>query len=92
MTRSSKAIAASALIILISIGALSYRGEVRNENDREWVTHSLLVVEQLQEIRIDITLAESGQRGYLLTGEETYLEPYQAGLDRVGQDMENFRI
>jgi len=91
MTRSSKAIAASALIILISIGALSYRGEVRNENDREWVTHSLLVVEQLQEIRIDITLAESGQRGYLLTGEETYLEPYQAGLDRVGQDMEKLQ-
>jgi signal transduction histidine kinase len=91
MTRSSKAIAASALIILICIGAFSYWSEVRNENDREWVTHSLLVVEQLQEIRIDITLAESGQRGYLLTGEEMYLEPYQAGLDRVGQDMEKLQ-
>jgi signal transduction histidine kinase len=91
MNRSSKAIAASALIILICIGALSYRGEVHNENDREWVTHSLFVVEQLQGIRIDITLAESGQRGYLLTGEEKYLEPYQAGLDRVGQDMEKLR-
>ncbi len=88
MTRSSKAIAASALIILICIGALSYWGEVRNENDRQWVTHSLFVVEQLQQIRIDITLAESGQRGYLLTGEEKYLEPYQAGVDRVGKDME----
>jgi len=91
MTRSSKAIAASALIILICIGAFSYWSEVRNENDREWVAHSLLVVEQLQEIRIDITLAESGQRGYLLTGEETHLEPYQAGLDRVGQDMEKLQ-
>jgi len=91
MTRSSKAIAASALIILICIGALSYWGEVRNENDREWVTHTLFVVEQLQEIRIDITLAESGQRGYLLAGEEKYLKPYQAGLDRVGQDMEKLQ-
>ena len=88
MTRSSKAIAASALIILICIGALSYWGQVRNENDRQWVTHSLFVVEQLQQIRIDITLAESGQRGYLLTGEEKYLEPYQAGVDRVSKDME----
>jgi signal transduction histidine kinase len=91
MTRFSKAIATSALIILICIGALSYWGEVRNENDREWVTHSLFVVEQLQEIRIDITLAESGQRGYLLTGEEKYLKPYQDGLDRVGQDMEKLQ-
>jgi signal transduction histidine kinase len=92
MNRSSKAIAASALIILICIGALSYWGQVRNENDREWVTHSLFVVEQLQEIRIDITLAESGQRGYLLTGEEKYLKPYQAGLNRVGQDMEKLQL
>jgi signal transduction histidine kinase len=91
MTRSSKAIAASALIILIGIGALSYWAQVRNEKDREWVTHSLFVVEQLQQIRIDITLAESGQRGYLLTGEGKYLQPYQAGLERVGWDMERLR-
>jgi CHASE3 domain sensor protein/two-component sensor histidine kinase len=91
MTSSSKVIAACALLIVVCIGALSFWSEVRNEKDREWVTHTLLVVEKLQAIRIDITQAETGQRGYLLTGEEKYLEPYQAGLDQVRRDMEELR-
>lgn len=91
MNLPSKAIAASALLILIGIGCLSYWSEVRNEEDREWVTHTLLVVEPLQAIRIDIAQAETGQRGYLLTGEEKYLEPYRASLDRLHQDIEQVR-
>jgi signal transduction histidine kinase len=87
MTWSSKAIAASALIILISIGALSYRSQVRNEEDREWVTHTHLVVERLQVIRIDITQAETGQRGYILTGQERYLTFYRAGVEKLGPDI-----
>jgi signal transduction histidine kinase len=88
MTFSSKAIAACALVILISIGMLSYRSTVRDEEDRGWVTHTHLVLERLQAVLIDVTQAETGQRGYLLTGEEKYLEPYQAGLDQVRRDME----
>ncbi len=87
MTRSSKAIAASALIILIGIGALSYRSQVRNEEDREWVTHTHLVVERLQVIRLDITQAETGQRGYILTGQERYLAFYRAAVDKLGPDI-----
>ncbi len=91
MTRSSKAIAASALIILISIGALSFWSEVRNDEDREWVTHTHLVVERLQAIRIDITEAETGQRGYILTGKNSYLELYEAGVSGVRQDVKALR-
>ncbi len=87
MTSFSKAIAASALLILVCIGALSFWSEVRNDEDREWVTHTLLVVEKLQTIRIDITQAETGQRGYMLTGQDRYLELYGAGADQVRQDM-----
>ena len=58
MTFSSKAIAASALLILVGIATLSFWSEVRNEKDRQWVIHTLLVVEKLQTIRIDITQAE----------------------------------
>jgi signal transduction histidine kinase len=87
MTSSSKAIAACALIILAGIGMLSFWGEVRNEKDREWVTHTYLVVEKLQALRIDITQAETGQRGYMLTGQVRYLELYQAGANQVRQDL-----
>jgi signal transduction histidine kinase len=87
MTRSSKAIAAFALLILICIGTLSYWSQVSNEADRQWVTHTLLVVEKLQAVRIDITQAETGQRGYILTGKNRYLELYEAGVEEVRRDM-----
>lgn len=91
MTWSSKVIAASALLILTCIAALSYVGEVGNEADREWVTHSHLVVERLQAIRIDITQAETGQRGYILTGQERYLESYAVGVDKLGYAIDGLR-
>jgi len=87
MTSSSKTIAACALIILVCIGTLSFWSEGRNDEDREWVNHTYLVVEKLQTIRIDITQAETGQRGYMLTGQDKYLELYGAGVNRVHQDM-----
>ncbi len=87
MTSSSKAIVACALLIVICVGTLSFWSEVWNEKDREWVTHTLLVVEKLQAIRIDITQAETGHRGYMLTGQDRYLELYRAGADQVRQDM-----
>jgi len=87
MTSTGKVIAACALMIVVCIGALSFWSEVRNELDREWVTHTLLVVEKLQEVRIDITQAETGQRGYMLTGQDRYLQLYGAGVDQVHRDM-----
>lgn len=86
MNSSSKAISVFALMLLACIGALSYWSEVRNEHDRAWVTHTRLVVEKLQAIRIDITQTETGQRGYMLTGQESYLQLYLAGLNQIKQD------
>jgi signal transduction histidine kinase len=87
MTSSSKAIAACALLILVGIATLSFWSEVRNEKDRQWVIHTLLVVEKLQTIRIDITQAETGQRGYMLTGQDRHLQLYRSGVDQVREDM-----
>jgi signal transduction histidine kinase len=91
MTSSSKAIAACALMILLGIGVLSYWGTVRDEEDRDWVTHTHLVVEKLQAVRIDITQAETGQRGYMLTGQDRYLELYRGGVNQVRQDVKELR-
>jgi len=87
MTAISKTIAACALLILACIGMLSFSSEVRSEHDREWVRHTYIVVETLQMVRIDITRAETGQRGYMLTGEAGDLETYYAGATQVRQDL-----
>src|ERR1700722_10062856 len=87
MSPSSKAIAVIPLIVLACIGMLSFWSEVRNEENRAWVRHTYLVVEKLQDIRIDITQAESGQRGFMLTGQDAYLQLYSAGVSQVHQNL-----
>ncbi len=36
-----------------------------------------------------VTLGESGQRGYILTGDPAYLAPYQEGLQRLPGDLKH---
>ncbi len=91
MPLTSKCIAAFALMILLSIGLLSFLSTLREEEDRGWVTHTHLVIGCLEQILIDVTQAETGQRGYILTGDEKYLKPFDGGVRRVGQDVEQFR-
>jgi len=87
MTWYSKTIAACALLILACSGALSFLSEVRSEKDREWVRHTYIVVEDLQEVRIDITQAETGQRVFMRTGRARHMEMYSTGVKQVRQDL-----
>ena len=48
----------------------------RNKDDDEWVLHSLVVRDQLSQVRTLMQAAETGQRGFLITGRDSYLAPY----------------
>jgi signal transduction histidine kinase len=55
----------------------------RNESDDDWVRHSLEVRAQLTRVLSLVQSAETGQRGYLLTGRDLYLGPYQMALEQL---------
>src|ERR1700681_2080137 len=40
----------------------------------------------------DLTDMETGQRGYLLTGDLSYLQPYTDAKGRIGTDLANLRV
>jgi signal transduction histidine kinase len=50
----------------------------RADNQESWVLHTVAVREQLLRILIQVQRCETGQRGYLLTGNVRYLEPYRS--------------
>ncbi len=52
------------------------------------VDHSLTVLNTVANLRADVRRAESGQRGYLLTGETVYLDDYNAALGRLQPELE----
>jgi CheY-like chemotaxis protein/CHASE3 domain sensor protein len=80
------AIAALVLILVLSLRSLQYQAQVR-----ESAIHGLRSLSGVQRLFSELQDAETGQRGYLLTGEERYLEPYRrssAALPSRLQDVE----
>ena len=75
------------LAILAAAGLQSVRNirAVAEADKREW--HSYVVIQTLERLLSVLKDTETGQRGYLLTGEEKYLEPYLAGLDLVQTNL-----
>lgn len=71
------------LAILVSAGLLAYRDmTVATEADR-WATHTYVVLDELDHLLYSLKDAEAGQRGFIITGDRRYLEPYQASLNAV---------
>jgi methyl-accepting chemotaxis protein len=74
---------AVALLTLLLVAAAGYRSiQQLVENDR-WVSHTTNVREELARFTAALTEAETGQRGFLITGEEPYLEPYFHGIGEI---------
>jgi signal transduction histidine kinase len=55
----------------------------RNKSDDQWVLHSLEVRAQLTRVLSLVQSAETGQRGYLLTGQDLYLTPYRMAIEQL---------
>ena len=77
------ALAAWAAVLLL-VGGLAWdRFAAARAGDR-WVQHTRDVLISIRKLQIDIRDAESGQRGYLLTGDSKYLIPYERAVGAVG--------
>ncbi|MFI9651489.1 methyl-accepting chemotaxis protein [Guyparkeria halopsychrophila] len=67
------------LIVLIAGSVWMQYGEVREAQAIN--QHSYTVLEELESQVLALVNIETGQRGYLVTGEEGYLEPYHDGKE-----------
>ncbi|MGA7789074.1 MAG: CHASE3 domain-containing protein [Xanthobacteraceae bacterium] len=63
----------------------------RNNTDDDWVQHSLEVRAQLTHILNLVQGAETGQRGYLLTGQDIYLAPYRTAFEQLPAVLDHAR-
>ncbi len=76
-----------ATAILVFVGWQSYRNTERFTEASEWRKHTYEVLRNLDDALAQLVDTETGQRGYLLTGDEAYLEPYRAGIKYVDQTI-----
>ena len=82
------AIGAGSLAVLLVLSAgLGYWNTVQLRENDAWVSHTNEVLNTLENVLSTIKDAETGQRGYLITGEDQYLEPYNAALDAIEKSI-----
>ena len=77
--------------ILIIIGFVSYQSATQLIETNSRVAQTQERLNTLEELLSQIKDAETGQRGYLLTGEERYLEPYQTAIASINGDINTLR-
>ena len=89
--RFSRAIALSLAFVLLA--ALVIIAEIAQSGQKQIDGHiaqsqkrQLLLAELLERL----SQAEAGQRGYLLTGDGKYLQPYQSARDRIEPTLDQF--
>jgi methyl-accepting chemotaxis protein len=80
-----------ALVVVGVVGIVDYRSIVELLDTADWVAHTHKVIATLVDTLSALKDAESGQRGFLLTGEERYLEPYTSGSKVVDRNIQDLR-
>lgn len=80
-----------ALAMLMIVGAVSYNSTTKLIDSAGWVQHTHEVLNRLDEVLSGMNDAETGQRGYVITGEDRYLEPYEGARDLVDQKLKHLR-
>lgn len=79
-------VAAIVAVLLLTAGNLAFLGSWKSSN--ELVAHTHRVREALDEAMLMALNAETGERGFILTGREEYLGPYEAGVAGLGPALE----
>src|SRR5262245_56879620 len=75
------------VVILLVIGAVAYRSMTKLIETSYQVAHTHQVLQELEAVLATMIDAESGERGYAITGEEQFLEPYQRALSRIQDEL-----
>jgi methyl-accepting chemotaxis protein len=79
------------LIILLLTGYISFRNIIRLQENAIRVVHAHAIMTKIEEATSNIKDAETGIRGYIITGSEKYLEPYNNALPEISGDMNDLR-
>jgi methyl-accepting chemotaxis protein len=79
------------LVLLVAIGTVAYRALDVLTKTSYWVAHTHAVVEHVGRVLSLLKDAETGQRGFVITGDEAFLEPYTSAASEIGKVTKDLR-
>ena len=77
--------------ILLLVAGLLYRNGRSFIEASEWVSHTHEVLAELEATLSAVAEAQTAARGYIITGQEVFLEPYQAAAPGVRANLDRLK-
>ncbi|HEY1730392.1 MAG TPA: CHASE3 domain-containing protein [Terriglobales bacterium] len=79
----------AALLLLLLANGLVIRQQLATQvENQSWVRHTAEVLLQLSDTESLLKDAETGQRGYLYTGDPQYLTPYTLAVSQIDKEID----
>jgi signal transduction histidine kinase len=78
-------------LVLVIISTASVLLVTKAREDFGWVVHTIEVESQLNTLLLEVRRAESGARGYLLTGGEEFLTDHNAAVAAIYPDLDRLK-
>jgi two-component system cell cycle sensor histidine kinase PleC len=82
-----RALAIAPVVLITALAIWNAELFGRADEGRAWVRHSEAVLANTAAAFSHLQDAETGQRGFLITGDEAYLEPYRSSRDSIGIEL-----
>lgn len=78
-------------IILISVAIFSFRNSEKFVETSQWVNHTHEVINEFEQIFSSSLDIESSSRGFIITGNEVFLQPYNNAITRIGEHLDKVK-
>ncbi|CAN5334791.1 hypothetical protein BH09PSE6_BH09PSE6_22180 [soil metagenome] len=79
------------LVLALGVLGVSEYSHYQVQRDTQQLVQSFGMSGALASLQASVNAAETGQRGYILTGDKSYLEPYTRSLASIESDLEKIR-
>ncbi|WP_026379552.1 sensor histidine kinase [Afifella pfennigii] len=78
-------------LLIAAVGAILFLA-LRADRTDDWVEHTLRMRGEIEGLLTTLREAEGAQRGYLLTGDATYLNPYRPAVTVLPDQIDKLRV
>jgi PAS domain S-box-containing protein len=82
---------AGAAVVLTGMVLLLLRDFERTQEAEGWVVHAYRVIHSAESVMSMMKDAEAGERGFLLTGDESYLAPYSSAIAALPSGLKELK-
>ena len=75
-------------LILLLVAVLTFRNSENFVTSNQWVNHTHEVLNEFEQTLVNEIDAETGKRGFVITGDEHYLEPFDRAMARISKSID----